>query len=1026
MKISLKNKILPLIVSFLMLFLIFPSFIHPINADVFDIGNPWDMMDPISAGITDAAMDATKEALGEVLEEFGLGDDQFGTVGETLNVMENKVNAPEVQLLFSPTSPKVAEKITVTALPKYFQQDKANMYFTWYLKHNNESGVGTDSQGRKTKNGNTDWNNSGDDPDIEDYKIEAMKLIASGGFRKTKANYITNAESDDDEDGFGTLENYIQNGIVTDNICEEIGLGSDKCEEGIDVEEDIDDLCENAKKKPTEACTKAPFGGSNVKKPTDGFRCYVRDHESGLIYEIVEETEGGECENTGVPSLAEFNSATSGVSITPYEDALTELSENFRAMGYQACPWKEPTGGYFDKITLDGKVYDVLEWEAQQGWNPIGLILLSDKQPQECDEGCTKPLPSICTHLFPHVTNKKGENIFTTGDNKFTGEEEKFWGTNPEDPDTSANGLSDEAKVAGVGQDKLSWIYNKGDEVGVAVEGLSSNTTKHADSSYMVMWALPKNTFSVDGGSSNCEIEDKGSYTKTINDRDITIRTAETDIDACLEENFVDPLKGGQPGNLEVDLSSSPANPFNDSSSSSVGKNGSKVTIQSTIINSNNNDTKGIYYEWTVEGRSDDNFMKEDWKDITSGLDIGITEGLNKDSISFSLNLAKDSPGYKDVFFDQTQGYITQGYIRVILNVEENFSSGVTKSGTGQKIIKVTTGNENKINLYRAKYENGSLSIDQSTEFCKPKEDKSSEHNTTICAVASNEIVAAQLNSEETTNLKNFSWSLNGEPIECTSDMSSLCGTTSQTDTTFFPVMGKSGERYNLMVYANDVDPNAKFGTKNEGSKTEITQEFQIIEPMVKLGPEGTTNENCENTTAGFQPQTLGHYIDVKNRGNPIAECSSKVFTGQPGGMTIQANFNPDFIANYVKDIQWTVNGAAMDSDGDTLTIEDAVAGESYNISVSGTYTQEDDIKGVLIDKFNFSQFNLSQSKLSDSISIKIGEADTAAFGKSTNIMASLISNLPIQMLFLFRVMLTIATVIFISGTVFALGRQEG
>jgi hypothetical protein len=40
--------------------------------------------------------------------------------------------------------------------------------------------------------------------------------------------------------------------------------------------------------------------------------------------------------------------------------------------------------------------------------------------------------------------------------------------------------------------------------------------------------------------------------------------------------------------------------------------------------------------------------------------------------------------------------------------------------------------------------------------------------------------------------------------------------------------------------------------------------------------------------------------------------------------------------------------------------------------------------------------------------------------------MASLITNLPTQMLFMFRIILTIATVIFISGTVFALGRERG
>lgn len=91
-----------------------------------------------------------------------------------------------------------------------------------------------------------------------------------------------------------------------------------------------------------------------------------------------------------------------------------------------------------------------------------------------------------CKHLFPG-----GEE---TGDGSFKNREEAIWNTDPNDDDTADNGQVDEATVAGLGQVSFTWTYQAGDQVGVVIEGVSFEPTMYEDSSYKVMWALPKNT----------------------------------------------------------------------------------------------------------------------------------------------------------------------------------------------------------------------------------------------------------------------------------------------------------------------------------------------------------------------------------------------------------------------------------------------------------------------------------------------------------------------------------------------------
>jgi len=993
-----KTNSLRLIAITQILFLVLPFFMSPAKAQsITDVSlDNWSgMSDPLSSTLTDSIPGMTQQALGEVLKSFGLGEEPFREAGEFMNAWPNKKQAPEVQLLFSPTSPEIGDKITATALPKYFKTPKESLYFNWYLKH---------AKCEESKKGDNDYEEScnldkDNDVDINDWKIEAMRIIASNKFRTERADYTTTQNTDDDEDGFGPMDDFIQNGVSSDN-------------------------CDDAKDDPTSACTRAPFGSSNAKEPSDGFRCYVNDYQEGVTYEIVEGSTlsdgrpyyrfskrgdsycggtGGSCEvniscggDSGSYNFVNPGIPPSGEPSNPGMPGRYEEEDGF--------VWKSVSEGDGSLVIIIPKSYSC----------DSCTVCVGSEECNTCsgvlDGGETSiNQNSICTHAFPQLDD------FTIGDNQFTGEEEEFWRTNPNDSDTAGDGIGDEAAVAGVGRDKLEWTYNSGDQVGVVVEGESMNQTKYDDASYMIMYALPKNNFNT--GEDDCEITDKGSYTKEINGRSVEIESAEFDINDCIKENLIDPLEGGQPENIQVDLTASPENPVNDSSSEG-NRNGDRVSVQAMVSNASNNNTQNMYYRWTIEG-NEEFTLDEGWEDITDAVSVGMTEGLNKDSISFNLNLTEGSAAYANVF-----GGNTQGFIRVRSEAEENFDSGVTRHGTGEVVIKAVTGQNNQIEIARAREVGGKLVFDDSLEarLCRTSD---LSLNTSNCQVSSGEIVAARITNG---SLRNFSWTLNGEPIECTSDMSDSCYDSSQGNIVFFPIIGSSGERYVLDVRANDLDPSGN--SENLGVKTEITQSFNVVEPALKLVPAGGINEDCSSQGAGFEAKELGVYVNVQDDTDNVASCSTKVFEGSPGQINVEALFSPSWIANYASDMVWTVNGEVQETTGNTLSYDttNIPTGSTVSVSVSGKYAQDIESKQALINHWNVSQLNMKESNLNDSIKIKITEPDPGAqttLKKSTNIMASLITNLPSQMVFMLRIVLTIVTIIFISGTVFSLGGKR-
>jgi hypothetical protein len=156
----------------------------------------------------------------ELERRYHLNLQSIQNQGEFFNVADQKKIAPEVSLFFSPSDPKEGEKITAKAFPVYFSNPEGFLYYTWYLKHK-----GCELGSRK----NLDLCDSNNDGKItiEDWKVEAMRIIAQNGYEGQESDAPL------DDDGY-----------------------------------------------------KAKFGGENKSNVPD--HCYVHDAESGINYELTE------------------------------------------------------------------------------------------------------------------------------------------------------------------------------------------------------------------------------------------------------------------------------------------------------------------------------------------------------------------------------------------------------------------------------------------------------------------------------------------------------------------------------------------------------------------------------------------------------------------------------------------------------------------------------------------------------------------------------------------------------------------
>ena len=360
--------------------------------------------------------------------------------GELFNVAPNKQPAPEVSLFFSPTDPRVGEKITAKAFPVYFSNNEESLYYTWYLKR-----AGCDLTNSPSQSARQLCDRDGDRRiTVEDWKIESARIIAQNGYDSTQTSY----NSDSDDDGY-----------------------------------------------------KARFGGDNKTNVPN--YCYYHDNQTGINYEIADARQANfNCPSGKTPvCVVPIDEVTSG---TISADVDAGASSNAASTGGDTSSNTTSSSS----ASASGNTFNLSNSTCTVSGLPVcnsaGTASCAVGTPScvtdpnnDSSESCGTTLSTcqtstnagvspVCQHLFPNAIGEE------SGDGSFGAEEEEFWETDPNDPDTADNGNKDEANVVGFGQSSFTWNYIAGDQVGVAVEGSSMIATKHDNSSLMIMWAFPK------------------------------------------------------------------------------------------------------------------------------------------------------------------------------------------------------------------------------------------------------------------------------------------------------------------------------------------------------------------------------------------------------------------------------------------------------------------------------------------------------------------------------------------------------
>jgi hypothetical protein len=726
---------------------------------------------------------------------------------------------------------------------------------------------------------------------------------------------------------------------------------------------------------------KARYGGDN-KTNTPSY-CYYHDSQTGLNYELAD---------TGNTSF----SCPSG------QTAVCMIEE----VGFEPSTIPGNTAGN----SADGETFTLSDTDecvisGLPVCNSGGAASCASGEPRcvtepETDStlSCGTPLASCntttsaqanpyCKHLFPDATG--GES----GDGVFGASEERFWRTDPNDPDTADNGNKDEANVIGFGQTSLTWNYIAGDQVGVAVEGSSMIPTKHDNSSLMIMWAFPK---------QDCPLsvaEGTGSYTKRIKNYSVEIETADIDLNDCLERNLIDPTMGGQATNLEVSVSASQNEPLNDESGDGSGD----LLLVSAAVSNGKQSIASSLFEWNVELSNNIQFSSaigptaNVTKDLQNAELLSATKGNALDGIRLKLDMLRNSSlGGRPL-----SGYLVNdiGYLRFSSRVSENFESGIIRKGKSDVIVKfVSTGRKIVATRVNPVLINDKMLVtgDVNGVICN---DDTFDRN--LCRVIKNEIIGLRVDDN---GLSNFQWSINGDTLSCSqSRISPDCLDSEQNEINFFPVTGDAGDTYTVNLTANDTV---------SGKVVTLARSFRVIEPVIDIV---STDESIA------WPKFLGQYRDITGKATScidgLCDDYSKdvIQTYENSAVNVEAKFVPSFLAN-IAEREWYINDALISEVEPNKTVFDAAAtvGSVMNLQIVARVTQSDELRRALYDIWNVSPLDSPEIAFSKTTQIEVVPEDALAKKSGpTKYFAAIVNYVPTSLIFAFRVLLSGVLILF-------------
>lgn len=738
---------------------------------------------------------------------------------------------------------------------------------------------------------------------------------------------------------------------------------------------------------------KARFGGDN--KTNSPNYCYYHDSQSGVNYEIADAGNSSFSCPSGATPVCMFEEEGFQPGLIPGNTAgNSSSSDTFEVLDTGECAISGlPTCNGSGQATC-------AVGEPRCVVNPQNDSTLSCGTPlTTCSTTTSRSVNPTCKHLFP---NARGES---SGDGTFGANEERFWGTDPNDPDTSDNGNKDEANVVGFGQTTFTWNYNRGDQVGVAVEGTSMIATKHDNASLMIMWAFPKQDcpLSVADGT--------GSYTERVKSYTVDIETVDIDLNKCLERNLIDPAQGGQATNLEVTVSADPNEPLNDESGDGSGD----TVIASGVVSNGNQNISNTLFEWNVEISNNIQFSSNigPTANITRDLQAAGLLGNTRGNALDTLGIKLDIPRNQSMGGRPLSGYLVNdiGYLRLSLRATENFDQGIARKGKSDVIIKfISTGRKIVAETVSPVLVGTSMQVAMSNNvICN-----NDALDRTLCRVIKNEIIGLRVDG---TGLSNFQWTINNDPLVCTrTKISPDCTDNEQNEINFFPVNGEVGDTYTVNLTANDT---------TSGKIVTLSRSFRVVEPTINV-------VSLDNATAW--PKFLGQYRDITGTatGCPNGLCddfSKTVLQTYSGNdVTLEAKFIPSFLAS-VAEREWYVDDILVgeSAPNQIMFTASGVVNSINRVQLVARVTQSDGIRRALYDIWGISPLSSPEIVFTRETQLEIEDGQLIGQAKGPlKYFAAIVNYIPASAVFAFRVLLSSALILFATAFVMGTLPQEG
>lgn len=953
----------------------------------------------------------------------------------------NRPNVPQVEVTFSAEDAMAnGSKVTAQAAVSGFMDNNTDHkpYYTWYLKRANCDL----SRGLTSSNSRCDLDADGE-VTVNDWKIAAAKIIVQGeNGRYSESDGDINADSGDS--GHEAWPSVKQWKKSYDNGADNVSTAS---------------------------------GYDNIPN------CHVYEKESGMTFELRSDSDGGEFETDTCPDgyhvacvettpkvceidnpayvaeycepayVAAHNLPVSDPNYLPGEcvaehlpvEGLNMCKETGVKPDCEADPAKKSSFGGMATCEGNATPLCVLSGGADMTTDPnIGIIFTSGNTSDVCSEHLLQPKVTattqywgqteaakceggivstysekinaaglyeyrpvcvmrktqkgnMCKHLFPVIPKKIGIN----GDGEFSREEKNFWGANPNTGSTN-NVNKDEEATTGFGVTEFTWTYIKGDKIGVVVEGATAIPTEHNDGSYKIMWAFSKNKCDeideLKGGKGNQSYYVESKLTDPNNpyvgENQIGIYTANLDLDKCLKDNLIDPFEVSQV-EMDVSIDVAPKELLNIPNEITEDN---KVTATAMVGNVSN--TERLYYEWRVEKSLDGAAVPvEDttWIDIMTDMKNqgsfkdGDEQGIGKDVFNFNLNLTDEILGAssKESF-----------YLRLKTYVSDYSGDGSKTTVKGTAIVKVKKQNDGRMQVFSSSAAADGL-LNKGIVICT--------ETGSPCGVSVNEILAVTV-SDPDNSLEKFSWKVDGKETACNSSISAACSEAGG-NTLFFPVRSESDDIFEVEAQAIDtkisevVTIKRKFVLMDPGVKL-VSADGELAWPRELFDGSGETSEEVLETFKG-------NVVKMKALVTPAYKERSLTFSWSVNGQE-KAEFNGR------NEISLETNDKEV---GDVLNLGLTarqktgaydLTGQMENLRFAlaknwGIVAGEDD------DQFNGLGETIVQIEVLD------GSEGVLASKKGGNFnAASLITHLPAELMFLLRILLTAALLLFSAGVIFS------